>query len=131
MTDPFVEYYLNQAGSGIGPVFRGAMYQRGHGIGSWLSGLFRSVFPLFKSSAKTIGQEDLNAGFGLLKDTINQKPLKASLKERTREFRNNLMSKVDAGSTPCTVQGIKGERDLNVLLTNATAQIFSRNVVHP
>jgi hypothetical protein len=95
MTDPFVEYYLNQAGSGIGPVFRGAMYQRGHGIGSWLSGLFRSVFPLFKSGAKTIGQEALNAGFGLLRDTINQKPLKASLKERMREVGNNLMSKAD------------------------------------
>jgi hypothetical protein len=56
MTNPYVSCYLNQAGSGIGPVFVGAPYQRGHGIGSCLSGMFRSVFLMLKSGAKTLGK---------------------------------------------------------------------------
>jgi hypothetical protein len=48
-----VQYYLRQAGrnsrrdrNGIGPVYASPLYlQRGHGIGSFLGGLFRSVRP--------------------------------------------------------------------------------------
>ncbi|KAF4529668.1 hypothetical protein B566_EDAN017509 [Ephemera danica] len=90
--NPYVSYYVNQAGSGIGPVFQGAAHQRGFGF---FGNLFRAVFPLFKSGAKAIGTEALNAGFGLLRDKINQKDLKTSLKERMRDAGNNLMSKAE------------------------------------
>jgi hypothetical protein len=96
MTSPYLAYYSNQAGSGIGPYYVGGTpYHRGRGIGSWLSGLFRTVFPLVKSGAKAIGKEALNSGFGLLKDAITQKPIKASIRQRVREAGENLMSKVD------------------------------------
>ena len=84
MSNHYVDYYTRQAGSGVGPVFVGSPYQRGHGIGNFLSSLFRTVFPLVKSGAKAIGKEALNAGFGVLRDQINRKPLKTSLKNRMR-----------------------------------------------
>lgn len=93
--DPYVSYYVKQAGNGIGPVFAGSPIQKGHGIGSWLGSLFRSVFPLLKSGAQAVGKEALNAGFGVLRDTINQKPLKESFKSRMRSAGDSLMGKAE------------------------------------
>ena len=47
------EYYSNQVGNGL-PVFSGSRVQKGHGIGSLLSGLVRSAVPLIKRSAKAL-----------------------------------------------------------------------------
>jgi len=49
-------------------VYRGAVYQRGHGIGSFLGGLFRSMTPLFKNAASAVGKEALHQGIGFLGD---------------------------------------------------------------
>ena len=38
----YEDYYLKQSGSGM-PVFQGVRMQRGHGLGSILSGFFRSA----------------------------------------------------------------------------------------
>lgn len=93
--NPYVDYYVHQAGRGIGPVFTGSAHQRGHGIGNFLSSIFRAVFPLVKSGAKAIGKEAVDAGFGMLKDTIQQKPIKQSLKERMRTAGEHLMTKAE------------------------------------
>jgi len=76
--DPLVSYYLHQAGrgsirgggySGIGPVYSTAPFvQRGHGIGSFLSGLFRFVRPILWSGAKVVGRETLRTGGKVLQD---------------------------------------------------------------
>ena len=76
--DPLVSYYLQQAGrgsyrgggySGIGPVYSTAPFvQRGHGIGSFLSGLFRFVKPILWSGAKVVGRETLRTGGKILQD---------------------------------------------------------------
>lgn len=95
MNDPYVSYYLRQAGSGVGPIFKGSPLQRGHGIGSFLSQIFRSVFPLLKSGAKAVGKEALNAGFGVLRDSIDRKPLHESVKARMREAGGSLMTKAE------------------------------------
>ena len=112
MTNPYVSYYLNQAGTGVGPVFRGAPYQRGHGIGSWLSSIFRSVFPMLKSGAKTLGQEALNAGFGVLRDAITRKPLRESLKSRMREAGSNLMNVAEQKIDTMKGSGYKRKRKI-------------------
>jgi len=108
--NPYVEYYVNQAGRGVGPVFAGAVNQRGHGIGSFLSGLFRTVFPLLKSGAKAIGKEALDAGFNVLRDTINQKPLKESLKSRIRDASDHLIDKADQKIEEMRGSGYKRNR---------------------
>lgn len=92
---PYQQYYNHQAGSGIGVIYKGVAHQRGHGIGSFLGGLFRSVLPLFSSGAKVIGKEAMNAGVGLLSDMMQSKPLDESLKTRFKEATSNLKRKAD------------------------------------
>lgn len=95
MTCPYEHYYSHQAGSGIGVIYKGAPYQRGHGIGSFLGGLFRSVLPLLSSGAKVIGKEALNAGVGLLSDMVSARPMEDSIKSRLKEASLNLKRKAD------------------------------------
>lgn len=92
---PYQHYYSHQAGTGVGIIYRGTPHQRGHGIGSFLGGLFRSVFPLLKSGAKAIGSEALSAGMGLLSDVINARPLDESVKTQLRNVSANLKRRAD------------------------------------
>lgn len=92
---PYEHYYSHQAGSGIGIVYKGVPHQRGHGIGSFLGGLFRSVFPLLSSGFRTVGKEALNAGVGLLSDMINSHPMDESIKHRFKNASSNLKRKAD------------------------------------
>jgi hypothetical protein len=108
--NPYVNYYVNQAGKGVGPVFTGAHHQHGHGIGNFLSSLFRAVFPLVKSGAKAIGKEAMDAGFGMLRDTINRKPLKQSMKERMRSAGDHLMTKAEQKIDEMQGSGYKRKR---------------------
>jgi len=58
---PIEKYYLHQAGLGysdtdIGPVYSVPQFvQRGHGIGSVLTGFWRWIKPILWSGAKTLG----------------------------------------------------------------------------
>lgn len=92
---PYQHYYLNQAGSGVGIVYKGVSHQRGHGIGSFLGGLFRSVLPLLSSGFRTVGKEALNAGVGLLSDMMNAHPMEESVKSRFKNASANLKRKAD------------------------------------
>jgi len=50
----YEDYYTGQVGGNM-PVFRGARYQRGHGLGNVVGGLFRCVtLPFLRTSAKGI-----------------------------------------------------------------------------
>lgn len=66
--DIYSEYYLNQAGSGFSNIYAGPSYQRGYGIGSFLGGLFRSVYPLLKKGTVALGSELLKTGASCLGD---------------------------------------------------------------
>lgn len=92
---PYECYYQHQAGSGVGLVYKGVAHQRGHGIGSFLGGLFRSVLPLISNGAKVVGKEALNAGVGLLSDMVSTKPLNESVRNRLKEATSNLKRKAD------------------------------------
>ena len=52
------DYYVKQAGNGL-PVFRGASFQKGYGIGSVFGSIGRAVLLLLKSGAKAVGKEAL------------------------------------------------------------------------
>lgn len=92
---PYHHYYSHQAGTGVGVIYKGVAHQRGHGIGSFLGGLFRSVLPLLSNGAKVVGKEVLNAGAGLLSDIVSAKPLEESLTNRFKEATTNLKRKAD------------------------------------
>jgi len=93
VNDPYLRYYTHQAGSGVGNVYRGASFQRGHGIGSFLGGLFRTVSPILKS----IGHEALKSGVGLLSDVVYSTPTREAFRNRAKEFTTTLKRKADTG----------------------------------
>ena len=76
----YARYYLDQQqGRGM-PVFRGSLWQAGHGQhGYGLGGLFRSIaraaMPAVKSGAKTLGKIALKSGTNLLGDVLAGKDL--------------------------------------------------------
>ena len=63
--NPLILYYRRQADRGredIGPIYITPTFmQRGHGLGSILTGLFRTLRPIIWSGAKSMGKETLRA----------------------------------------------------------------------
>ena len=88
----FEDYYVNQAGNGYNPVFSGSRMQRGHGIGSVFSGLFKAAAPLLKRGAKAIGKQALSTGMELASDLITGKNFKTAAKSRLRNAGSNLIN---------------------------------------
>ena len=88
--DVYTEYYLRQAGSGFGGVYSSGLYQKGHGIGSFLGGLFRCVFPLLKSGSSALGSELLKSGVNIISDISKNEPVESTIKKRGKETINNL-----------------------------------------
>ena len=79
MQDPLLQYYLHQAGrgshGGIGPIYTVPPFlQRGHVLGSLLSGLFRLVRPVLWSGVKAVGRETLRTGGPILSDLAYKTP---------------------------------------------------------
>lgn len=83
--DLYEEYYSRQNGGEI-PVFVGRRFQRGHGLGSILSGFFRRlVLPFFKTHGKTMLSGALKTGMEMADDVLEGQPLKESAKKRVPE----------------------------------------------
>lgn len=88
--DVYTEYYLNQAGSGFSNIYAGPSYQRGYGIGSFLGGLFRTVYPLLKKGSMALGSELLKTGASCLGDISHSENPQEVFKKRGKEVVNNL-----------------------------------------
>lgn len=79
---------------GISHVYIGTPNQRGHGIGSFLGGLFRRALPFLKIGAKALGKEALRTGVKVAGDMIEKNmSLKDSVHTRVREAGGNLKRK--------------------------------------
>jgi len=64
----YEDYYSRQVGGEM-PVFRGNRHQRGHGLGSVLSGLFRRiVIPFFRDHCKTLASNAPKTGVDVAED---------------------------------------------------------------
>lgn len=101
--DHLTTYYINQAGGGslgdvVGPVYNGSPYiQHGHGIGSFLSSLFRIVKPVLIRGAKAVGRETLSAGSNILADMVTKSPdvkVKDIVSKRVTESTQKLVNKL-------------------------------------
>ena len=80
--DLYEKYYSRQNGGEI-PVFAGRRFQRGHGLGSILSGFFRQlVLPFFKAHGKHILANTLKTGMEVADDVLEGKSVKESVKKR-------------------------------------------------
>jgi hypothetical protein len=92
--EQYIAYFAAQAdGRGVGGNFKSVRYQKGNGIGSFFSGLFRKMLPYIKSGASAIGNELLDTGVGLLRDHINNADPRSSIKNRLTSAGNNLSTK--------------------------------------
>ena len=67
---PYARYYLNQAGNGVA-VFEGQHLQRGHGLGSVFSSLFRVAKPFLRQGGRYIARHALNTGSAFANDVLN------------------------------------------------------------
>ena len=82
--DMYESYYLDQSGSGI-PIFVGSRGQRGHGLGSLLSGFFRSALPMIKRGLATFGKHALKTGLEIANDVVEGESIKEAAKRRVPE----------------------------------------------
>jgi len=101
--DNLVKYYVRQAGgggggdNGVGPIYVVPPFvQRGHGIGSFLSGLFRAVRPILWSGAKLLGKEALRTGGKILTGIVDNPNVGASkiISRNVTESLKNLRAKM-------------------------------------
>jgi len=77
----------------IGGGFRGQPYQRGLGLGSFFSSLFRSFLPMGKAAAKAIGRQALSTGAAIAGDVLAGKAFKDSAEVHGKEAASNLLEK--------------------------------------
>ena len=90
----YTVYYTDQVGGHVSRVYIGNPTQRGHGIGSFLGGLYRAVLPLFKSGVEAIGKETFRSGINILDDVANKNiTIREALKNRGNETADNLKRK--------------------------------------
>lgn len=82
--DLYERYYLDQSGSGI-PYYQGAFQQRGHGLGSMLSGLFKSVWPMIRSGLQRFGKHAARTGLNIAGDVVEGSSLRDSVEKRVPE----------------------------------------------
>lgn len=104
----FSDYYISQAqgGDGFANIYAGPSFQAGSGIGSFLGGLFRTVWPILKKGAYAVGKESLKSAGNILTDLSNEQKFKQSLSNRSKEgvtsLRNKLISKMN-GNGPVQI----------------------------
>jgi len=111
---PLGQYYIRQAGggggggrgsdSGIGPIYSIPPFiQRGHGIGSFLRGLWRTVRPLLWSSTKSLGRKALRTG-GKIMTEIADNPSQTGdiLSQHATETTQIIIKKLRGGSRKTT-----------------------------
>jgi len=108
--DPLVLYYRRQAGYGredIGPIYSTPpIIQRGHGLGSILAGLYRTLRPILWSGAKSMGKEALKAlgrealrtGTNIIKDIAENPPTQTT----------DIISRHVAGSKQNIINKLRG-----------------------
>lgn len=129
MENAIVRYYVNQAGSGVGHVYAGTSYQKGHGLGAILGGLFRFILPLFKRGAATVGQEAARAGSHILADIASGGvPLPESLRQHTREAGQNLKRKLGDVLTGSGIKRKCTARARQIKRGSRTVRTKKRNV---
>ena len=113
---PLTRYYIHQAGGGgsscsgdggVGPIYSVPPFvQRGHGLGSFLGGLFRSLRPFVFSAGKAIGREALRTGSRILTDMADN-PQQLAVKEIISK---NLQDTVQNLGSRMTGRGRKRKR---------------------
>lgn len=95
----FNSYYINQA-NGY-PVFRGASFQRGYGLGNVFRRFMSWAIPLFKEYGlplvKSMGKEIVTNAASVANDAIEGKNIKESAKEKIIDSLEKLKQQKGSG----------------------------------
>ena len=88
----FEEYYTGQSG-GM-PVYQGSLGQKGHGLGSMISGWFRNALPLIKRGLAFFGKQALKTGLEVANDVAEGGTFADSARRRLPDGINRFVSTV-------------------------------------
>jgi len=88
-------FFQSQSGQRGGNIngFSGMRYQRGAGIGSVFSSLFRTLLPVAKTVGKAVGRQALSTGAQVASDALAGQNLGEALKQRGREGAAQILNK--------------------------------------
>ena len=86
----YENYYLSQVGHGM-PYFAGARVQQGYGLGNLFSSIVKSVLPLVKKGAKTLGKQVLQSGVDFASDVLQGKNVKQAAIDQAKAAGTNLL----------------------------------------
>lgn len=89
------KYYISQSGGAL-PVYRGSPYQRGYGIGGFLSGVARSILPTILPAVKNTV---LKHGMGFVGDLLKGRNIKDAAKARAMAGGADLLGQVVSGAS--------------------------------
>lgn len=116
------DYYVNQAGTGLGG-FSGIRYQKGDGFfGRFVSG---TVLPIIKKVLPYLGKTALNTGVDILDDVAKGEKFKESAKRRLRETGERVGAKAMAKVKEFTGTG----RRKSSKRRNASKKVSARQFV--
>ena len=73
------------------PYFVGARVQQGYGLGNLFSSIAKSVLPLVKKGAKTLGKQVLQSGVEFASDVLHGKNAKQAAIDQARAAGSNLL----------------------------------------
>ena len=107
--EKYVKYYHDQS-LGVGGGYKHSRTQKGMGVGSFLSSLFRRIAPYIYKGAKAVGGELLSTGANILKDRINNKDAKESFDTHFGNAGKNLASKASSSVQSMLGMGYKRKR---------------------
>lgn len=93
--------FYTQTGGGYG-YFVGRPYQRGAGLGTVFSSLFRFLLPVFKAAGRELGKEGLAAGSRILGNVAEGKNLRSAVVDETATGLRNLVGRADLN------EGVRG-----------------------
>jgi len=85
----YEDYFMQRGGAS--PIFIGSRGQRGHGLGSILSGFFRTAFPLLKRGLAIFGKHALRTGAKIANDVADGENFGESSKKRFKETINEVV----------------------------------------
>lgn len=105
----FEDYYVNQAGNGLG-YYKGQSSQKGYGIGGWFRKLFRSALLFITKGAKSVGKEVLRTGTQIANDLLEGQNIQESAKMRAKETGRKLAKKALNTADEMLGQGKKYKR---------------------
>lgn len=87
----YYDYFNHQVGHGF-PIFIGGS-QRGNGLGSVLSGLFRSAIPLLKKGGKALLKEGLASGVNIANNVLDGQSFGKAFQKETKRAGKNIMKR--------------------------------------